>query len=44
MDEPNEQQLYAWLRARGKSGEEVTTTIEEVDEAGSATVFLDSAL
>lgn len=44
IDEPNEQQLYAWLRARGRSDQEASEVIDRVNGDGSATVDVESAL
>jgi hypothetical protein len=40
MDEPNEDQLYGWLRTRGVSDEEASELIQKVDQEGSATAEL----
>ena len=38
MDEPNEIQLFGWLRARGYSDEEASKLIEDIDANGHVSI------
>jgi SOS response regulatory protein OraA/RecX len=40
MDEPDEQQLYGWLRSRGFSDEEAGEIIKQVDERGEHDIVM----
>ena len=40
MDEPNENQLFGWLRARGYSEEEASKLIEDIDANGHVNIHI----
>jgi hypothetical protein len=40
MDEPNENQLSSWLRARGYSEDEARKLIEDIDANGHVSIHI----
>ena len=40
MDEPNETQLFGWLRARGYSEDEASKLIEDIDANGHVNIHI----
>ena len=40
MDEPNEIQLFGWLRARGYSEDEASKLIEDIDANGHVSIHI----
>jgi hypothetical protein len=40
MDEPTENQLFGWLRARGYSEDEASKLIEDIDANGHVSIHI----